>query len=84
MAPPFGPRLLLASTSPQRRAILQQLRLPFDVVAPRYEEHDPPDADPFELVRNHASGKARSVIFGDTIAHKVAEKFVSRVKPFRT
>jgi predicted house-cleaning NTP pyrophosphatase (Maf/HAM1 superfamily) len=30
-------RLTLASTSPQRRAILEQLRLPFDVVAPRYE-----------------------------------------------
>ena len=30
-----------------------------------------------------ASGKARSIIFGDTIAHKVAEKFVNRVKPVR-
>ncbi len=28
---------------------------------PRYEEHDPPDADPVELVRAHAQGKARSV-----------------------
>jgi septum formation protein len=55
------PPLLLASTSPQRRAILEQLGLPFDVVAPRYEEHDPPDADPVELVRAHAQGKARSV-----------------------
>jgi septum formation protein len=58
---PPAPPLLLASTSPQRRAILTQLRLPFDVVAPRYEEHDPPDADPVELVREHARGKARSV-----------------------
>ena len=30
-------------------------------IAPRYEEHDPPDADPVELVRAHAVGKARSV-----------------------
>jgi septum formation protein len=60
-APP-APPLLLASTSPQRRAILEQLRLPFDVVAPRYEEHDPPDADPTELVRRHALAKARSVL----------------------
>jgi len=59
-APP-APPLLLASTSPQRRRILEQLGLPFDVVAPRYEEHDPPDADPIELVRAHARGKARSV-----------------------
>jgi septum formation protein len=58
---PPAPPLLLASTSPQRRAILQQLRIPFDVVAPRYEEHDPPDADATKLVCDHARGKARSV-----------------------
>jgi septum formation protein len=59
-APP-APPILLASTSPQRRAILEQLHLPFEVVAPRYVEHDPPDADPVTLVRGHALGKARSV-----------------------
>jgi nucleoside triphosphate pyrophosphatase len=59
-APPASP-LLLASTSPQRRAILAQLGLPFDVAAPRYEEHDPPGAAPDELVREHARAKARSV-----------------------
>jgi septum formation protein len=53
--------LTLASTSPQRRAILEQLRIPFEVVAPEYVEDDPPDADPAELVRRHAEGKARSV-----------------------
>src|SRR5439155_18910120 len=59
-APP-APPILLASTSPQRRAILGQLGIPFDVVSPRYEEHDPPDADPVSLVRAHARGKAESV-----------------------
>lgn len=54
-------RLTLASTSPQRRAILEQLRIPFEVVAPDYVEDDPPDADATELVRRHAEGKARSV-----------------------
>jgi len=54
-------RLTLASTSPQRRAILEQLRIPFEVFAPEYVEDDPPDADPVELVRRHAEGKARSV-----------------------
>lgn len=54
-------RLTLASTSPQRRAILEQLAIPFDVVPPDYVEHDPPDADPTELVLRHAEGKARSV-----------------------
>jgi septum formation protein len=53
--------ILLASTSPQRRAILEQLAIPFDVVAPDYVEHDPPGADAVELVREHARGKARSV-----------------------
>jgi septum formation protein len=61
MSVPPAPPLLLASTSPQRRAILHQLGIPFDVVAPRYVEHDPPDADPGQLVREHALGKARSV-----------------------
>jgi septum formation protein len=54
-------RLILASTSPQRRAILEQLAIPFEVVAPEYVEDDPPDADAAELVRRHAEGKARSV-----------------------
>jgi septum formation protein len=59
-APP-APPLLLASTSPQRRAILTQLGLPFDVVAPRYEEHDTRGTAPVDLVRTHAREKARSV-----------------------
>jgi septum formation protein len=54
-------RLILASTSPQRRAILEQLRIPFEVVAPSYVEGDPRDVDPSEFVRRHAEGKARSV-----------------------
>ena len=55
------PPLVLASTSPQRRAILEQLGLPFEVVAPRYEEDDESRLPPVELVRAHAAGKARSV-----------------------
>ncbi len=47
--------LLLASTSPQRRAILTQLRIPFDVVAPSFDEV--PGTGPLE----RAAGKARSV-----------------------
>ena len=52
-APPVAP-LLLASTSPQRRAILEQLGIPFDVVAPEYVEHDPGsqphEGGPFEKI----------------------------------
>ncbi|MHB8059299.1 MAG: Maf family protein [Gaiellaceae bacterium] len=53
--------LLLASSSPQRRAILDQLGIPFEVAHPRYDERDAPGADPIELVRAHALGKARSL-----------------------
>jgi septum formation protein len=59
-APP-SPPLLLASTSPQRKAILEQLHIPFDVVAPNYHEATPEDADPLQVVREHAHGKAWSV-----------------------
>jgi septum formation protein len=59
-APP-APPLLLASTSPQRRAILEQLHIPFDVVAPNYDEATREGADPLRVVRGHARGKARSV-----------------------
>jgi septum formation protein len=53
--------LLLASTSPQRRMILDQLGIPYDVLAPTYAEEDPPEANAVQLVREHARGKARSV-----------------------
>ena len=53
--------LVLASTSPQRRAILEQLRIPFEVVEPAYVEDDPPGLEAVALVRAHAEGKARSV-----------------------
>ena len=53
--------LLLASTSPQRRIILDQLGIPYDVLAPTYAEEDPPKANAVRLVREHARGKARSV-----------------------
>ena len=59
-APP-SPPLLLASTSPQRKAILEQLHIPFDVVAPVYDEETPAGPDPLQVVREHARGKARSV-----------------------
>jgi septum formation protein len=64
-APPAAP-LLLASRSPQRRAILEQLAIPFEAVVPQYEEQLT-RADPVAEVERHAQGKARSVagIAGD-------------------
>ena len=61
MSVPPAPPLLLASTSPQRRAILTQLGVPFDAVEPRYREDARAGDDAIELTRAHARGKARSV-----------------------
>ena len=58
LARPPAPPLILASTSPQRHAILAQLAIPFDSVAPDYVEEG---NDPLE----HAAGKARSVDGGE-------------------
>jgi septum formation protein len=55
LAAPPAPPLILASTSPRRREILEQLGIPFDVVPPSYEETE---EDPVA----HAVGKARSVV----------------------
>jgi len=55
MSVPPAPPLLLASTSPRRKQILEQLGTPFDILAPRYEETE---EDPVA----HALGKARSVL----------------------
>jgi len=57
---PPAPPLLLASRSPQRRAILEQLGVPFEVALPQFEEAVGGD-DPSETVRENARGKARSV-----------------------
>jgi septum formation protein len=63
---PPAPPLLLASRSPQRRAILEQLAIPFEAVVPRYDE-ELTGADPAAEVERHAQGKARAVagIAGD-------------------
>jgi septum formation protein len=52
--------LVLASRSPQRRAILEQLGLAFRIVEPDYVE-EPLDVGPASLVEAHSLGKARSV-----------------------
>ena len=55
MGSPVEPPLILASTSPQRCAILAQLQIPFEVVAPTFDELA--GTSPLE----RAAGKARSI-----------------------
>ncbi len=55
-----GPRLVLASRSPQREAILRQLQIPFRVCVSRYHEAHR-HGDPRALAEHNAAGKAREV-----------------------
>jgi septum formation protein len=61
--------LTLASSSPQRSAILEQLAIPFEAVPPTYVEHDlvTDRHKAVELVLGHAEGKARSIHRGGSL-----------------
>jgi len=54
--------IVLASTSPYRRQLLQQLQLPFVTDAPRFQETIMPGVAPELLVKHLALGKARSLV----------------------
>jgi septum formation protein len=55
------PRLVLASTSPYRRALLERLRVPFEVQAPGVDESPLTGEAPAELVERLARAKADAV-----------------------
>lgn len=55
------PPLILASTSPYRRALLARLRLDFECIAPDVDESRQPAERPLELARRLARLKAESV-----------------------
>lgn len=50
--------LILASASPRRRELLQQVGLPFTVVVAEVTEHEEPDTDPRVMVAHNAALKA--------------------------
>ncbi len=52
--------IVLASTSPYRRALLERLGLPFQVCAPQVDETRLPSEPPEVLVRRLAEAKARA------------------------
>ncbi len=54
-------KIILASTSPRRKEILEKLKIPFEVVSIDYEEDMTLQMDPEELVLFLASGKVNSV-----------------------
>jgi septum formation protein len=53
--------LILASTSPYRRELLQRLRLPFEAIAPHVDETPAPSEVPAALARRLALAKAQAV-----------------------
>jgi septum formation protein len=56
-----APRLVLASTSPYRRQLLERLEVPFETAAPDTDETRRDGEMPEELVRRLAEEKARAV-----------------------
>jgi septum formation protein len=62
---PRPERLILASRSPQRRAILEQLGVAFDVVPADVDEDT--DGDPAAVVTRNALRKARAVAGGTVL-----------------
>jgi len=61
MTVPPAPLLILASTSPYRRELLQRLRLPFEVCSPEVDEAAQPGETPAALARRLALAKAQAV-----------------------
>jgi septum formation protein len=55
------PRLILASSSPYRRELLERLRVPFDVVVPAVDETPQPGETPEATALRLAEAKARAV-----------------------
>lgn len=55
------PRLILASSSPYRKALLQRFSLPFDVISPEIEEHALNKEPPEQTVLRLAEAKARKI-----------------------
>jgi septum formation protein len=54
--------LILASSSPRRRELLESLGLKFEVVDPKVDEHRHPDEEPFDYVARIARAKAEAVV----------------------
>ena len=55
------PRLILASSSRYRRALLERLGLPFEAIAPDIDEGPLPNETPVQLVERLAVAKARAI-----------------------
>lgn len=66
---PSNTRLVLASTSPFRRSLLEKLNLPFQTVAPNIDESRKPNESAKDLVVRVAAAKAQAAatVFPDAL-----------------
>jgi len=69
-------KIILATTSPRRKGLLQQMGIDFDIIASNYEEDMTLDLSPEELARTLAYGKALDV------ANKIKDGIVIGVDTF--
>jgi len=85
-----APRIILASRSPRRRALLAEVVDSFEVVEPDGEEEAPPGATPEETAAARALAKARSaaasvesgiIIGADTVVAKGRETIGKPASP---
>jgi septum formation protein len=60
-------RLILASTSPRRKHLLESLGIRFDVIAPDIDEHRHPNEEPYDYVVRIARAKAESAVVIDAV-----------------
>lgn len=60
-------RLILASSSPRRKHLLESLGIRFDVVVPDIDEHRHPNEEPFDYVVRIARAKAESAVTADAV-----------------
>lgn len=67
------PRLILASSSPYRRALLERLRLPFEVAVPALDEAPHPGETPAATALRLAQAKARAVAAREQAAKPAPE-----------
>lgn len=61
MSEPTHRKLILGSTSPYRRELLERLRIPFEVVAPHVDEAAQGNETPMQMACRLAMTKARAV-----------------------
>ncbi len=66
------PKIILASTSHYRKALLDKFKIPFVQLDPEYKEYDQPGESPLHKASRSALGKAQSIVSG----HEIDPPFV--------